>query len=385
MRRRWAFQVVPLLTLATVLAACAPAAPPPTATAPPPPTTAPAATAAPTAAPTAVQKPTAKPTVATSSVADFYRGKTVRFIVPFAPGGGHDTYTRAIAKHFGRFVPGEPTTIVENVPGAGGLIGVNQAYNTLPKDGTVVLFVSSSAILKQLAGDSGVQFDALQFQYLGVANTDSNVLLISKSTGITRLDQFFEPGRKEVVLGGIGPGSPQDVATTIMSDVLGARVKLVSGYDGTAKIRLAQESGELDGHWQYWDSIRTGLMDKLTSGEWLAVAQLADPLISELGNVPSLLEAARTEEQRQIIRQATLSPYQFARIYTVAPGVPADRVAALRTAFERTLADKDFLADAEKAKLAVNPVKADQVRQRVTEFLTMPDNLKRQVVKLVSP
>ncbi len=126
-------------------------------------------------------------------------------------------------------------------------------------------------------------------------------------------------------------------------------------------------------------------MDKLTSGEWLAIAQLADPLISELGNVPSLLEAARTEEQRQIIRQATLSPYQFARIYTLAPGVPADRVAALRTAFERTLADKDFLADAEKAKLAVNPVKADQVRQRVTEFLTMPDNLKRQVVKLVSP
>lgn len=397
--RSWsALQVSLLVSVLALLAGCARAAQPTPTAAPPTPKAAPAPTDAPAKPAATSALPRAEPTVARPqptavaklafderAVAEFYRGKTLRFVVPFAAGGGHDTYTRAIAKHFGRNLPGEPTTVVENLPGAGGLTGVNQGYNAMPRDGTVVLFVSASAVLKQLAADPAVQYDATRLQYLGVPNADSNVLLISKSTGISRLEQLLEPDRKEVVLGGIGPGSPQDVATVILRDVLGARVKLVSGYDGTAKLRLAQESGELDGHWQFWDSIRATFLEKVTGGEWPAIAQLAEPPIAELRGVPSLLDLARTEEQRQIIRQATLAPYQFARIYAVAPGVPAERVAALQAAFERTLADQDFLAEAERAKLAIAPVKADQVRQRVVEFLTMPDTLRRQVVKLVSP
>jgi len=319
------------------------------------------------------------------SVADFYRGKTIRLIVGHAPGGGFDTYSRAIVRHMSKHIPGKPSIIVMNMPGGGGLVAAAHIYNRAPRDGTMLGNVIGGIVRAQLLGLKGVQFDASKFSYLGAPNSENSVLMMVKASGITSFEQLLEPGGKVVNLGDGGVASTNHTASLLTRDVLGANIKVVTGYGGTAKVEMSMEQGEVDGQYNDWASSKLRTLGKFESGEWLLLGQLTDKPLHGLPqpNVPLILNFAKTDEQRDLLRFGIIVPNQFTRPYFLPPGVPADRVAALRAAFAKTIADKEFLAEAKKARLDINPTSAPELQKLITDYLAMPDDLKDKLVKVL--
>jgi len=320
------------------------------------------------------------------AVADFYRGKTVRIIVGFSAGGGYDAYSRLIGRHLHKHIPGDPSVIVDNMAGAGSIIAANYVYNAAPKDGTVIGNISGQIILEQLFANPAVQYDLGKFRYLGVPIGETYLLLVTHKPGVTRFDELLGAKSKQVVVGGI-PGSTVEQGPILLRDLLGANLKVVSGYKGTADVRLAIESGELDGFLNSWESTKITSLDKVKSGEWLILAQLGDNPIAELPatNVPTIPQIAKTEEQRQLLRFGAAAPNQFGKVYVVPSAVPQDRSAALEAALTKTFVDKEFLADAEKGKLEIAPVSAQQAQKLVTDFLGLSPDLKAKLRKILKP
>ena len=257
------------------------------------------------------------------AVADFYRGKVVRLIVGLPAGGGYDAYARNIARIMGKYIPGNPTIVVENMAGASSVVASNHVYNIAPKDGTVILHYQGTVIPQQAFGAKGIEFDALKFQHLGAPAHDTTEFNLARRAGITRFDEVLGPNGREVVLGGIAPGALTDDVPKLLKEVLGARLKLVSGYSGTAPVRIAIDAGELDGFFNAWESTKITNLADIESGNWLVLLQFTDLAgTRNLPNVPTINEYTRTEEQRQLMRYGALIPGQFTRPFAVAPGVP---------------------------------------------------------------
>ena len=320
------------------------------------------------------------------AVADFYRGKTVRLIVGFSAGGGYDAYTRLIGRHLQKHIPGNPSIIVENMAGAGSIILANHMFNAAPKDGTVIGNFSGQIILEQQFGNPAVQFDLAKYRFLGVPIGETYLLLATKKSGIAKFDDLIGSKSKQLTIGGI-PGSTVEQGPMLLRDLLGANIKVVSGYKGTADVRLAMESGELDGFFNSWESTKVTSLDRVKNGDWQILAQLGDQPIAALPvkNVPTIAQIAKTEEQQQLLRFGAYAPNQFAKVYTVPPGTPADRAAALESALTKTFTDKEFLADADKGKLDIDPVSATQVQKLVNEFFGLPAELKAKLKKILKP
>ena len=393
--------------LLVLVAACTPAAPSPSAAPanatevpkPKPSTQAPAAAPASPAAspavaagvPSAVASPAAKPAPSEQApfneqaVADFYQGKAIHIVVGFAAGGGYDTFARLIARYLGKYVPGNPSVIVDNVPGAGSLIAANQVYNNAPKDGTTIGSSSGALYLQQLFGNPGVQFDGTKQNYLGVptSTTSYYMTLVHKRAGITKFDEVLGPNGKQLILGGESPGIGTHDGAVLMKEVLGANIKLVSGYQGTAPLRAALEQGEIDGFMNGWDSVKLTQMEQLKSGELLVLNTWSTEPTPDFPNVPTVLSFAKTEEERQLLTYGVILPNVISRPYVLAPEVPQDRVRALQAAFLKTVADKDFLADAGKANIDLSPLSGDEVRKRVDELFSMPPNVKARLKELI--
>ena len=230
------------------------------------------------------------------AVADFYRGKTVRIIVGFSAGGGYDAYSRLIGRHLQKHIPGNPSVIVDNMAGAGSIIAANYMYNAAPKDGTVIGNISGQIILEQLFANPSVQYDLGKFRYLGVPIGETYLLLVTRKPGIAKFEELLGAKSKQIVVGGI-PGSTVEQGPILLRDLLGANIKVVSGYKGTSDVRLAIESGELDGFLNSWESTKITSLDKVKSGEWLILAQLGDHPIAELpqANVPTIPQIGKTE------------------------------------------------------------------------------------------
>ena len=331
-----------------------------------------------------VAAPAAKPGFDEKAVADFYRGKTVRIIVGFSAGGGYDAYSRLIARHLGQYIPGNPTVIVDNMAGAGSIIAANHVYNAGAKDGTVIGNISGPIILEQLFGNPAVQFDIGKFQNLAVPVSETYCMIVTKKSGVSKFEELLGPNAKQVVIGGI-PGSTVEHGPILVRDVVGANIKLVVGYKGTADVRLAIDSGEVGGFFNTWTSAKITSLDKFKSGEWLLVAQLTDNPIRDLPypNVPTISRIAKTEEQRQLLRFGASSPNQFGKLYVVAPGVPADRAAALEAAFTKAFADKKLLAEAEKGRLEIEPLSGEEIQKLVGEFLAMSPEVRSKLQKVL--
>ena len=323
-------------------------------------------------------------TTASTAAAEFYKDKTVRIVVSSSPGGGYDTYARYIARHLYRHLPGEPRMIVENRPGAGGLRAGNYIYHSSRQDGTEILHIGGSSVIKQLTGMKQVRFDARRFQYIGAPYAEATVLVVTRNSGITSLQQVIGPKAKEVALGGISVGSPNDVAAILLRDVLGAKIRLVTGYKGTSRIRLAMDSDELDGMFNGWASLNATSYDKLQSGEYKVLIQVSPEPIKELGGIPSIAQLAKTDEQKRLVRLTTTVPYQYARSFLVGPKVPKERVAEIRNAFAKTMTDPKFLADAKKGRLKISPIKGTDLQSYVREFLGMPADEKAKVLGVVA-
>jgi tripartite-type tricarboxylate transporter receptor subunit TctC len=320
------------------------------------------------------------------AVAEFYRGKVVRVVVGFPPGGGADVYSRLLARYLGLFIPGNPKVAVTNMPGAGSIIAGNHIFNAGATDGTEIGMLNGAVILEQLFSNSAVQFDMARFRYLAVPVTEIYVMIVARRSGITKFSDLIGAKAKQAILGAI-PNSTLEHAPILLRDALNANIKVVSGYKGSADIRLAIDSGEIGGFFNPWSTVKASSFQKFTSGEWSVILQLSDRSLPDLPspNVPMIADVTADESQRMLLRYGTLAPNQFGKVYMLRPGVPADRAAALEAAFARTFAEPNFQAEAEKSQLEISPLYGDSIRQIVADFLTMPPAIKERLKRSLKP
>jgi len=239
-------------------------------------------------------------------------------------------------------------------------------------------------ILEQLFANPGVRFDMAKFRYLAVPVNETYVMIVARQSGITKFNDLVGSNAKHLTLGAI-PNSTLEHAPILLREALDANLKVVSGYKGSADIRLAIDSGEIGGFFNPWSTVKASSLDKFTSGQWSVILQLSDQPLPDLpaSNVPTIRDVTRDESQRMLLRYGAIAPNQFGKVYMLRDGVPADRAAALEVAFARTFADRDFLADAEKSKLEITPLYGDSIRQIVDDFLTMPAAVKERLKRAI--
>jgi len=314
----------------------------------------------------------------------FYKGKTIRIIVGFSPGGGYDAYARVIARHMGKHVAGNPTVIVENMTGAGSLISANHVYKAAKPDGLTIGHFIGGLLLQQLLGRAGIEFDARKFEYIGVPVKDNYAIGLTKASGITSLEKWMA-SKTPVKIGGVGPGSATDDIPNVLQAALGLPTQIVSGYKGTADIRLAAESGEVAGFCTGWESFKSTWRKALDAGEAVIVVQAIPKAHPELPKVPLAINFAKTEEARRLIQVGAHDPGIIARPFVLPPGTPKDRVQILRKAFLDTLGDPEFLADANKSNLDIAPVGGEEIGKTVDNIFKLEPGLVVKLKQILLP
>ena len=304
----------------------------------------------------------------------FYEGKTVRIIVGFAAGGGYDTYARLLSRHLGRHIPGNPTLIVDNMPGAGSLIAANQLFKVAKPDGLTLAHFNGVLFLGQVLGQPGIEFDSRRFELIGAAVKEDVACAMTKASGITSLEKWMA-ATTPVKLGGVAPGAAPDNTARILKAALGLPIQLVSGYRGTAEIRLAAEGGEVAGACWAWDSMKVTWRQALDAGAAIPVLQVVAKKFPDLPNVPLAITFAKTDEARQLIQVGVQYAGAFARPFALPPGTPRERVQEMRRAFQETLKDRALVAEAEKTKLTLDPVTGEELEKMVADVFTLDPTL----------
>ena len=299
-----------------------------------------------------------------ASVEEFYKGKTIQFIVGGSAGGGYDTYTRLIARYFAQYVPGKPSTVVQNMPGAAMLIAANYVFNSAPRDGTVIGHWSGPLILQQMMGNPAVQFEGRKFGWLGMPTADSLICITTDRSGIKSAEDWRK-AKTRVKLGAIGPGTSGTDDTKLLAAATGFPLQLIEGYKGTADIRIAAEQGEVDGTCAFgWQSAKVTWANALKAKEVHVVLQTMIEPHPELKSVPLAVDYAKTDEGKKLLRIAS-ELYGKQRLYSLPPQVPEQRVRTLQKAFISTLKDPQLLAEAEKAKLEIDPIDGPGIEKMV--------------------
>ena len=306
------------------------------------------------------------------SVADFYRGKVVTVYVGYSVGGGYDLYARTLARHMGRNIPGNPQLVVKNRPGAGSLVLANEIYNTHPKDGTAFGTVGRGIVMEPMFGNKKARFDATKYTWLGSMNNEVSLCASWHTTPIKTVDDMF---KKRFIVGGTGRGADTDAFPLVFNNVLGAKMKLVTGYPGGNDINFAMERGEVHGRCAWsWSSVKT------TRAKWLAdkkihlLIQMSTSKHPELPNVPFVMDYAKTDRERQIL-SIVYARQVWGRPFIAPPGLPADRAKALQKAFMDTMVDPVFVAETKKIKLDVAPVSGPEVRKLIADLAATPKEL----------
>lgn len=304
----------------------------------------------------------------------FYEGKTLRIVVGLAAGGGFDTYARIIGRHIGKHIPGNPAVVVDNMTGAGSILMTNHLYKVAKPDGLTVGHFNGAIILGQVLGQQGIEFDARRFEYLGAAVKEDVVCGLTKASGITSVDSW-RAAKAPVKLGGVAPGATPDNSGRILKAALGFPVQVVSGYKGTSAIRLAAESGEIAGGCWSWESMRATWKKGLEAGEVVPVVQIVATPMADLPNVPLAISLAKTDDARKLILVGVQNSSAFARPFALPPGTPKDRVEVLHKAFHATLKDTEFLAEAKKANLSIDPITGAEMNKLVADVFTLDAGL----------
>ena len=306
---------------------------------------------------------------------EFFKGKSIRIVVGFSAGGGFDTYARAISRHITKHIPGNPNVVVENMTGAGSLIAANHVYKVAKPDGLTIGHFIGGLFLGQVLGQAGVEFDARKFEFIGAPISDHVVCALTKASGITSVDKWMA-SKTPVKLGGLAPGtSTPDNATRILKASLGLPIQLVTGYKGTADVRLAADSGELAGGCWGWDSISVTWRKALDTGDAVVVLQANRRNHPDLPNVPQAIKLAKTEDARKMIEIGIHGDSDIVRPYALPPGTPKDRVQILRKAFEATLKDTEFVADAKKARLNIDPIPPEEIEKDIASLFKLDSAL----------
>jgi tripartite-type tricarboxylate transporter receptor subunit TctC len=301
-------------------------------------------------------------------VEDFYRGRTISMVIGFSTGSGYDLYARLLARHIGKHIPGNPNVVSQNLPGAGSLKAANYVFSVAPKDGSVIGTMSRSLPIEPLLGD--LQLDARRFTWIGnIANNAS----LCATWHTTPVKTWADVLGKSLTLGGEGPGSDLDNFAVLLRSMFGAKVKLVTGYPGGSEVNLAIERGEVDGRcgWS-WDSIKSTRPDWLRDRKINLLVVFALEKAADIpAEVPLIMDLAKSDEERKILRVHLAGQY-LGRPFFAPPGIPEDRKAALRAAFDATMRDPDFIAEALKARLEVNPVSGAEIDRLLAEVYATP-------------
>lgn len=320
-----------------------------------------------------------------SAAENFFRGKTIKIVVGFTPGGGFDTVGRAVARYIGKYIPGNPNVIVENQPGASGKVAINAVYNTAPKDGTTLLVFPEPSLQAQYLGEEGVQFDARKLTWLGSTQSATQVCVVRTDTGITSFKDIQGAGAKSIKVGTTGKGSNLHDFPAMLKGNLGANIELVAGYPGSNDARLAMERGETNGVCLPWESLKVG------SAAWFQGAnQFARVIIQQgaeknpdLANVPMAIELAGTPQQKQIVT-ATTGSLAVSKPLAGPPGIPDDRAVVLRAAFAQTMNDPEMRAEAERTKLDLFPRGADDVQRIVNDILNVSPEAVAEIKQILA-
>ena len=318
------------------------------------------------------------------TVGDFYRGKTVRIIIGSGAGGTYDIYSRLMAKHMPRFIPGNPTLLVVPRPGAGGLIAANAVYNSEPKDGTVIGSFGETFVLRQAIGAPGIQFDSAKYQWLGAAINAPLACVARTDSAIASFQDAVDG--KPFTVGTMAPGSTIYDTPAVINAAFGIQMKLVRGFEGVATIVNATESKEVDGYCASWLAmLTTGRHLQLIDGGVIKPILIMGDKTPDhplLKRVPAAEALAKNEEAKQLLR-VMHAPSQITNPYVVHPEAPKDRIEALRKAFSATFNDPEFLADAKKTKIEFTPSSGEKTTQVVQGILNTPAAVLARMKKIL--
>jgi tripartite-type tricarboxylate transporter receptor subunit TctC len=313
-------------------------------------------------------------------VAEFYQSNPINLIAGYTPGGGFDLYARMVAGTMSKYIPGHPAIVVQNMPGAGSLKATNYVYGVAPRDGTIMALVRAP-VMEPLTGTSASAFDAMKFTWIGNGTSDLTICaLIGNPQVATMADAVKHP----FTVAGTGPGSDEDMFTRILTQLFGIKARLVSGYPAGAEMLLAVERGEVDGRcgWS-WSSIKAARPEWIAQKKLKILAALTLERSPELPDTPAIMEFATTERQKQILR-VVLSAQTLGRPFLAPPGIPADRAAALRTAFAKTMADPAFVAEMTARKLDVNPLGWQEVEALMKELYATPKDVIEEARAIIA-
>jgi tripartite-type tricarboxylate transporter receptor subunit TctC len=306
------------------------------------------------------------------AVADFYKGKTVYLVVGYSPGGGGDLWARFVARHLGNHIPGKPNVIVQNMPGGSGLTSVNHVYNIVPQDGTRIILPTVTVPTAAAMGMSNVRFDTLKFKWLGNVARDAQSCAASGRSGIKSI---AEAKKREVVLGSDGATNSTSQHPRLLAALLGYKLKIITGYAGTAQVRLAMEAGEVEGVCSMWASSLMGPQRAdVESGKLVPIVQMGSKKFPIFGNAPTVYDLTHNEQDLQLMR-FVFGPGEISRPLAVGPGTPPERVAALRDAFWAMAHSPEMKADADKQQLVVDPMDWKETEAAFREVLSIPDSV----------
>ena len=303
------------------------------------------------------------------AVEDFYRGKTMTFIVGHEPGTGFDLYARTLSRHWSRHMPGAPGVIVQNMNGASGLVATNWLYNLAPKDGLAIATFAHTAPLEPLLGGGTARFEAQKFNWIGNADQSVSLCGVWHTAGVGKFDDLFS---REILVGGTGLGGPLSSAANALANLVGAKVKLVDGYKGSVSVRLAILQGEIQGVCgMSLSSFNAQYGQDIKEGRFRFILQFGVREHPALPGVPPVYGYAKTADDRQAF-DLVFGAQSIGRPYAAPPGTPPERVEALRRAFEATVRDPAFVAEIEKQQLDLNPMMGEELQALFTRLYASP-------------
>jgi tripartite-type tricarboxylate transporter receptor subunit TctC len=320
-------------------------------------------------------------TAAADPVADYYKGRNVTVVVGYAAGGGADLWGRFLARHIGGHIPGAPNVIVQNMPGAGGFRAVNHVYNAGPKDGSYIILPTTSAIAAPSMDVPNVRWETLQFRWLGNLTRDVSGCVASGKSGIRSIAEAKE---KEMIFGADGMDDPASHQPRLLANLLGYKTRVIAGYKGTGPAFMALEIGEIDARCSFWASqALSAKKADVESGALVPILQIGSERHPVFGEAPLIYDLARDDEDRRIMR-FLFGPSEISRPFAVAPGVPAERVAALREAFWAAANSPELKAEAERLQLIVDPMTWEETEGAIRAALDVPPEIVERAGRLIS-
>ena len=303
------------------------------------------------------------------SVADFFRGQTVTILVGSDPGGGYDAYARPVSRHLGRLIPGQPNVVVKYMPGAASIVASNYLFASAPRDGLTIGAIQRQIPFEPLRGDEAARYDPFKMSWLGSVTSETSVLIVWSTAPQRKAQDLLT---MPLIAASLGSGTDSEVESIAMARLLGAPIKLISGYQGTPDALLALERGEVQGiHGISWSYVKTKKADWLRDGKIRLLLQSGLKPNPDLVDVPTIYDLVKTAEDRQVW-DLILAPKVMSRPYVLPPEVPAERVAALRTAFDQLMKDPAFLADMEALQLDVIPTSGAEIEGLMRRLYAAP-------------